>query len=201
MYTMNLYVLCASHIANREQLVYMNDMMISWSLQTVEADIYISISCTYEMILFVEEFINKWKSTRCKIFEYLGQKMSQFEHYNLLVDDLYWTGYKGYIMFTDDDDIWSKNRVEKYAEYIKNGAKIFRLSSTIKLYESGMIRSAVAEYIELCMTLNMYKYIIGCCSDFKRITYDLIFTIKADENIESCDMIEMKDWLYCYRRY
>ena len=107
-----LLCLCASHIDSENRIGRLFQMINSWKEQTIQVPLIISISFEIPRLelLFdsIYNKIDKLTIIKSKV------KFRQFEHYFKLVAILEKAEIRDdrFIMFTDDDDLWSNKRSE-----------------------------------------------------------------------------------------
>jgi hypothetical protein len=102
-------ILVASHIRYNKQFIYLKRCIKSLLNQTYSSDILLSVS--FENDDYKNRFYDKIKSKYSTIMYYESDnKKSQFQHYDNLKN--YIDRYD-YILFCEDDDYYSKNRVKK----------------------------------------------------------------------------------------
>jgi hypothetical protein len=109
--TTNLISLCASHVSSPTKIKWMNEMIESWKNQTHKIPLYINVSIEEKVkILFDFYRENKWNYDNLFIFVE-NEKTPQFMHYKKLcekINSIY--DRNTWVIFTDDDDIWDKDR-------------------------------------------------------------------------------------------
>lgn len=104
--------LCSSHVNNLSKLEKLQNMLNSWASQVYNTKLILSISYDKELTV---ETLEKLKNIQQEfgdniIISTTEEKQTQFEHYKNICDK-YTHEFKDYwVYFTDDDDIWSKNR-------------------------------------------------------------------------------------------
>lgn len=120
-----MIVLCASYISNMIKIKWMNEMIESWKFQSHHIPIYISISLDEKLKTIFNYYLeNNWKIEDLN-FIISEEKLSQFQHYKKLCDlllDKY--SRTTWIIFTDDDDIWDKDRILYYKTLVDNLKKL-----------------------------------------------------------------------------
>jgi hypothetical protein len=213
-----MIILCASHINSAQRLIYLNSMIISWYNQTIQKPLYISISYDIHIKREIIKLMEHWKNkTTFFNFTIRHGKCSQFEHYNYLLNENKSFSDK-WILFTDDDDLWNTNRIEKYLEYIHHvKLDYFSIPNTITndyLYISFINeidldkcnKYPVNEYFNYCIkytklieTINNVKEKF----DLSNPTFDLYFTTYLTFNDTNSlnKNFSKNEWLYFYRMY
>lgn len=106
-----IIALCASHLSKPIKIKWMNEMIESWRNQTNKIPLYISVSID-DAVKILFEFYEKNKWNYENLFFYVEQeKTPQFMHYKKLrekINNIY--NNDVWVIFTDDDDIWDKDR-------------------------------------------------------------------------------------------
>ncbi len=209
----NLSVLCASHIESGQRLIYLEYMLQSWYKQSKPCKLYLSISYSENLKVDVSHLTNSWK-TYTNLFNVTmrSSKLSQFEHYRLLLteNDLDW------IIFTDDDDLWNTIRVEKYLQCEFKDKQIYCIDNTFISYDlystnifyvlndSNAKKYCVCEYLTICLQakkcLNIINDIIEGGVSIKEKVFDLKFRNWIFKYY-SVNTIESETCLYWYRLY
>lgn len=108
-------VFCASHINTLERFECLKAMISSWINQTTRCKLYISISFDTHIQSQSALLASLGEHELLCIFPQ-STKLSQFEHYRFLTTRM---EEDTYILFTDDDDIWHKDRVFAFTEVYK----------------------------------------------------------------------------------
>jgi hypothetical protein len=118
----NIICVCASHIDNTERLDKLENMIESWNHQVYSSKLILSLSFDDKFLIETENKIIHLKNvfgdkliiikqTECK---------SQFQHYEIICNT-YHEQFKDYwIIFSDDDDVWSPDRTFIFALMIQN---------------------------------------------------------------------------------
>ncbi len=215
-----LVAVCASHIKNLKRLLFLNQMIKSYSEQSKKCHLYISISFSIELKEQVENFIKEMQNV---YFINRGIiKITQFTHYRLLVDYLstVYNPKDTYIIFSDDDDIWSKNRVLVYYNIMKiyNEACFSIENSTIKVLcvgnniEEEEVIFNNTEHVKTCMTLKSFNII---CDETNLLghgntenpLYDILFSATCEKYAHKYSMKDAHrlcniddKFMYLYRR-
>lgn len=122
--------LCASYLSNLIKVKWMNEMIESWISQSHNVPLYISISIDENLeSIFYYYLNNKWNN-KDLFFYVTKEKLSQFQHYKKLCDLLLEKYDRNtWIVFTDDDDIWDKDRVLYYKTLVENLKKMGKENS------------------------------------------------------------------------
>lgn len=119
----NIIALCASHITCRERFLYFMLMVQSWSRQTKSCQLHVSMSFeeTEEDHVRegVQDLITKLGHRGLHI-TLRSKHMTQFEHYTTLYTELVDDLKDKWLIFTDDDDLWSPARVLLYLEALES---------------------------------------------------------------------------------
>lgn len=112
--------LCASHLSKPIKIKWMDEMIQSWNNQTYKIPLYINISIEEEVKTLFEYYKeNKWNFENLT-FYMEQEKTPQFMHYKKLckkINEIY--NKNTWIIFTDDDDIWDKDRSLYYKTIIE----------------------------------------------------------------------------------
>lgn len=157
--------LCASHIDTLERMSLLQLMIQSWHSNTVQIPLFISLS--YDEYL-QEDILNTISQMR-EMYPLLtvnisNVKLAQFEHYKILSETvvvLY--SPSTFIIFSDDDDLWSENRVELYKNCISQFHDIIHSVSSIKMcgyYTCDGASHPDMRYISNFAQLQNYKNLI-----------------------------------------
>ncbi len=201
-----LYTLCASHISNIQRFILFDKMLESVDDQTVTIKLFVSISFDTGLENDVDNFIKKWPQ---HTFYKRANKISQFRHYSLLVEDLLEILCPNVgIIFTDDDDLWAPKRVETYMKCMHmHNVYTFIISNSIikgpNLNDS--IKVDCKEYYSICTTLkNAESFIIRAFAvkKLEALTFDLEFYHVVSLTAPVYDLNDIDDevkWLYFYQ--
>ena len=223
-----MIILCASHINCAQRLIYLNSMIISWYNQTVQKPLYISISYDIHMKREIIKLMEHWKSkTTFFNFTIRHGKCSQFEHYYHLLNENK-SFSSEWILFTDDDDLWNTNRVEKYMEHIEHKQNknkdyfyINNIISNDDLYVSCVNeidinkcnKYPVNEYFNYCIKYTKLLETIEIINikqkfELSTPTFDVYFTTylsfndtNININTNTLNSSPKTEWLYFYRVY
>lgn len=89
-------------------------MIQSWNEQAIKCPLYISMSYNDAMKQVVERIVPTLEYDHLYI-TVQTLPLKQFEHYARLIKTIDTTIYK-YVLFTDDDDVWHKNRLKHFCD-------------------------------------------------------------------------------------
>ncbi len=211
-----LIAICSSYIKNDIRLNYLNQMIESYILQTIKCPLYISICYNDEFKDKIGKLIRKYHNIN--FIDRGPIKLPQFTQYRLLIDHLstIYIPNNTYLIFSDDDDLWSKNRICVYNTIMNTYSDtIFNIkNSTLKVWCNKMtIESQIItniEHINICLTIESFDDICSKIQslgyDFQNRCYDLLLSINCSNvttyNIEEIrKLCKIKDkFLYFYRR-
>jgi hypothetical protein len=117
---MDILTFCASHLSSEKRVAFLVNAIDSIMNQRHKTYMFISVS--YENSELGNSLKNKvrYPQDNLKIFFHAGKKLSQFEHYDLLVqqiDTLFIN--RTWVMFMDDDDFSHQMRSLWYHVYTK----------------------------------------------------------------------------------
>jgi hypothetical protein len=138
-----MIALCASHVESNDytRLEKLKKMLDSVSLQTVQIELYMSVTGLDDQIV-------KELQVRHAPWLHLTKrkegKLSQFQHYNLLCNEVSRLfDSSTWCMFTDDDDEWHVRRVESYLEHIESNERnrIIRDNRSIVVCRNGRMHN------------------------------------------------------------
>lgn len=156
----NIICLIASHLNNYERIDNFNELLndINSQLGCENKTIKISLSCDNGLnISKTLELIEEYGFG----LNHSKKKLSQFEHYKILVNQLKIDDPSNtWIIFSDDDDIWNEKRIVMYdrlLEKVKDDNVVFLKTPMCELI-NGEIKEAKegANYVDLCVR---YKYV------------------------------------------
>jgi len=189
-----MIALCASHIDSKERLVALDHMLQSVSAQTHHIEMYISISGIQEHQC--HEIIKHRSAWLHVTFREIH--LTQFEHYKLLCEDLKSEKIDKdtWCIFTDDDDLWHKQRVEKYTKAIE------RSCTDVVKCESGMLfngkLSQGAEYVDFATKFKVFvQFFINARQELLKLRgCDLIW--RNVLRCTPCTLFTAGTWLYRY---
>jgi hypothetical protein len=181
-----LISLCASHINSIERFEKLENMLISWNNQMFKIKIILSISCDKEYTDDLKKWVNKiedlYESNIYIICTY-GEIKKQFEHYEIICDTYYKLFNEYWIICTDDDDIWSKNRSFAFGIIIQNlkelkcleeiqyvqypficeGSKYISNNEIVTSeYTSGNIKMSVGRLEYICYSVKFKEFAHFC---------------------------------------
>jgi hypothetical protein len=171
-----LICLCSCHISCVIKIKWMDEMIESWKNQTHNIDLHINISLEDNIKTIFEHYKNsKWNCNN--LFFYIQeQKLSQFEHYKNLCDRIISIfGNDVWVIFTDDDDIWEKDRALYYNILIN------------KLYEQN--KENEISHIQIPTLCVNYKD-----------SFDNNYKVKNLKNIDDCNEYckdNLDYWQFC----
>lgn len=117
---MTLVCLCASHIDTDFRILQLKNMLRSWNSQDHKILMIMSISCENFLHKEFEElmlYITKYNMLIVNNEKY--QKKSQFVHYKIIAEKYSNILESKWIIFSDDDDIWLKQRSLVFCKLIK----------------------------------------------------------------------------------
>jgi hypothetical protein len=211
-----IIVLCASHITSVQRLIYLNAMINSYLAQTIKKPLYISISYSDKKFLReLKSLIDKYECINYEIKFFIRDfSLSQFEHYDLLLNQNKEILKGKWILFTDDDDLWNNNRIETYIKYINTNTKdCFNIRSCIScddLYVTSIkdinlnkcIECTTNEYFNYCIKYEKLIDIIkNLCKhiSLSEPIFDLHLKTKMD--LISYESYKNESWIYFYRIY
>lgn len=118
----NIICLCASHINNINTLDKLENMLDTWDKQLYKTNLILSISYDNQLFTEVDNKIIYFKNKFCDklIINKENICRTQFQHYKIICD-IYYEQFKDYwVIFSDDDDIWSLKRTFIFAMMIQN---------------------------------------------------------------------------------
>jgi hypothetical protein len=169
---MKLITLIASHINCRKRLQFFIKLLGTINNQIdYFDDIDVRISLSYDInidkneIDFLLDKINKYNFK----FYFQNQKLSQFEHYKFLVSELdTFDENNTWILFSDDDDEWSDNRLAAYhhmLNYIplEDYDKTTSICYTNKKNKTGS--TYIGSYVDYCVRLKYLKIFFKYSTD------------------------------------
>lgn len=213
-----IIVLCACHITSVQRLIYLNSMIKSYLGQTIKKPLYISVSYSDKKFLKeLESLIYKYECINYEIQFFIRHfRLSQFEHYDLLLNQNKEIFNGKWILFTDDDDLWNSNRIETYIKYINintNTKDCFNILSSIScddLYVSSIkeldlnkcIECTTNEYFNYCIKYEKLSDIIKNLCKYIPLSepvFDL--HVKTQMDMISYASYKNETWIYFYRIY
>lgn len=141
-----LIQLCASHISCKKRIDTLCRQLDSVLAQTIYIPFFLSISAISELYTEVRDRLEKY-TTDIHI-HFRPDKLSQFEHYALLVEFL---NKDAWYIFCDDDDFCHPDRVKWYYENIElyNAYDtIFPVNGTMSVYKDGSLDMTLDDLFE-----------------------------------------------------
>jgi hypothetical protein len=211
----SIVALCSSHINCFQRLMYLEYMLKSWFQQTLKIPIYLSVSCSKNTNIELNNILDIWKK-KTNLFHFFVRpmKLSQFEHYNLLV----YENKFDWILFTDDDDLWNNTRVETYVKHIKQqkDSNCILLSNVLSnwdlvstcindIKETTATKDYCVEYVNYSMKSEFLKRIINIIIDTKKITLNNpVFDMYLKSHIQTKEVYykyKPDEFLYFHRLY
>lgn len=159
-----MIALCASHVDPNDytRLEKLRNMLNSVSLQTVQIELYMSVTGMDDQI--VNELQARY-APWLHLTKRKEDKLSQFQHYNLLCNEISKLfDSSTWCMFTDDDDKWHVRRVESYLEHIENNGSIqdnisnrsIVVCRNGRMHNGHMLEQAI-EYFEYVIKLYEFQ--------------------------------------------
>jgi hypothetical protein len=108
----------------------MNEMIESWKTQSHQIPLYISVCIDENLKTIFNHYLEtKWKINDLTFFV-SEEIISQFQHYKKLCEILIEKYNKNtWIVFTDDDDIWDKDRILYFKTLVDNLKKLNKENS------------------------------------------------------------------------
>lgn len=188
---MELVALCASHMDSLERLDYFDKMLRSWFPNNVP--LYVSMSKVEG--LEIENAVQNFRTNYplLTLILHAGKK-SQFHHYLHLLTIL--PPQTTHLMFTDDDDIWHKKRVEK----IKSTPFVDVLRLPHLDFEEGRISETIyAEHWDYCVPFSVLRDFLLQSSNLEHRYADVCFVkhIETKHNVTEVT----HGWYYVWRRH
>lgn len=168
---MELITLIASHLDCRKRLNLLIKLLKTISHQIDyfdEIDIRISISHCTEIAKEEIDFLLKGVISNLKIY-FQEKKMSQFEHYQKLISELNdRDGDNIWILFSDDDDEWSNNRLGAYHHMI-NCVKEDENTMYICYTNEENVNEQVylGNYVDYCVKLKYLRIFFKSLNDLQ----------------------------------
>ena len=97
--------------------------MLRTYFKQINCALWISLSFDNSVVMQVSELIQQWNTMPSLSPKFIIRpcKLSQFEHYNLLLEENKTDWETKWILFTDDDDLWADDRIEKFRDCIHHG--------------------------------------------------------------------------------
>lgn len=172
-----LICFCGSHISDYHRFHKLKNMLVSWNKNLFKIKMILSIS--YESCAQLKDINNELSSlmdlyNRDQEMIFLinngTEKISQFEHFQIISKRYAEMCQNYWIIFTDDDDIWSNCRTRPFNVMVQIAEKIIKINPSQK--PSYLI------YPYLCESSNYYastdKIVSALCENE--------ITIKSDAN-------------------
>lgn len=194
---MNLVTFCASHINNADRLNLFENLVRSVQNQVVKTTFFVSLSYEECVRKSVKSKLSSLRQPNIKIFVQ-RTKMSQFEHYKFLceqIDPIFMN--RTWCLFTDDDDYLSPLRNKTYMQMLKTSANevcvcnrsILFASWSDKVTKQHLNRHLIVgkdnarvscsdEYVCYCVKLSLLKrfcYFMSSKGKLKTNMCDLVF--------------------------
>lgn len=128
----NITTLCASHIDSRVRWLRFLHLVRSWREQisptgasfVIPFHLSVSTSPAHSHVVpIIERIAAQNKNFTAHI---RTEPLTQFQHYALLAKEL-GIGAEEWVIFTDDDDTWAKNRAYSYSRALQNVSHIQKL--------------------------------------------------------------------------
>ena len=192
-----LIALCASHVDGPDRQAALHRMIRSVASQTTKIKMYLSISGTSDNDEMLSQY--DWLIVKQRGVE----RLTQFQHYALLCQEILRDGIKYWCLFTDDDDIWHETRVAKYMAAIdaldSNGYDV--VSCVSGRIHNGRIVEYPVEYFEFATKFHVFaQFFRNARPELLKLRgCDLIFRNVMRSHYQ-CTMFRVKDddvpWLY-----
>jgi hypothetical protein len=122
-------VVIASHIFNQRRIEFLLETLLSIIKQTYKSFIYLSISFEKRELeeiflkhILENEYINNWINTNQFLYFIQNEKTSQMQHFHYICSHIREQKLNEkkntpeWILFSDDDDTYLVNRIEKFAK-------------------------------------------------------------------------------------
>jgi hypothetical protein len=188
---MELAALCASHMDSMERFDYFDKMLRSWFPNNVP--LYVSMSKTEG--LEIEEALQRYRSNYPLLTIVThAEKKSQFHHYLHLLSML--PSRTSHLIFTDDDDIWHKKRVEK----VRNTPFTDVLRLPHLDFEEGRISETIyAEHWDYCVPISTLREFLLRSANLEHRYADVCF-VKHIETKHTVTEVT-HGWYYVWRRH
>lgn len=177
-----MIALCASHIDSDERRDFLVRMLQSVARQTLPIKMHLSISSS------LEDF-PRWSESLCAFSTWLHvhtreSKMTQFQHYRALRDELVDEEQTTtWCLFTDDDDVWDPWRVEEYSKVAESTAlSVVACTNGRRFNGSVCTYIGCVEYFEYAARFELLD------TFFKKLDADGQVINKAD-SLLCCDLI------------
>ena len=220
---MSLICCIASHINSAYRLNRFRELLRSIKNQKEYPDkIFISISSDILLTDFINEINNLNIILNIEV-SVKDIKLTQFQHYKSLVDVIKKT-YKDlddiWIMFSDDDDLWHRQRTQEYKDrvtkfkddkdvtliksvtYAENINPISNIESininSLKIKNNSP--SILGNYIDYVCRATLFIYFFNYCHE-QALTHkycDCYFSIFLRRYGGTCRYFEALDWMYLW---
>lgn len=161
---MHLIALIASHIDSEKRLHFFLKLMSSINKQIDYFEkIDVRVSLSYEPTIDKQQMQFLIESANINKFEFYYQdtKYRQFEHYKFLVDSLgAYDENTTWIIFSDDDDEWSDNRLAAYHHMINYITEDTYDKTTSICYTNQKNKTNstyIGSYVDYCVKLKYLK--------------------------------------------
>lgn len=117
----NYIIFCASHIASVQRLNFFKEQIESIGKMTILPNaMYIGLSYEQKYVSEVEDFIKWCRFQKISIVFVLSKvKLSQFQHYNSIINTCFSQEQEKYVLFVDDDDQCFPKLAEKELNLIR----------------------------------------------------------------------------------
>jgi hypothetical protein len=219
---MDIVTFCASHISNANRLKFLGNTIESILAQNYKVCFYLSISWEIEG---VRESLEKYaNNTYVKIFYHANQKLSQFEHYDYLyqqIDPFFRN--RTWVMFTDDDDFSPPLRAKWYSIYIKTFSTqkansivspylltyfdpaMPNLNNCLEALDKGKARViSSVEYVLYCVRLQVLGKFLGIMKKHRMLKTplcDTVFSSVLHHITQKNHRTELARWMYAYNQH
>jgi len=168
---MEIITLIASHIDCKKRLQYFVKLLGSINNQIDYFDtINVKISLSHDTDISQDEILFLIKNINKNNFQvyFQNNKMSQFEHYNFLINELVnYDENNVWILFSDDDDEWSENRLAAYHHMINSIVDDYDKTTCI-CYTNEKNKSTstyIGSYTDYCVKLKYARIFFGHASN------------------------------------
>lgn len=192
MVSLNIIIPC--HIDNLKRIDKFYKCMMSLINQTNQADILISIGFTSSQLkpLFTRTIqsneIDKYPHIS---LYYHDQPKSQFEHFYFLSQHI----KSDYVMFCDNDDMYTIKRVEKFYNLIKSDEQ----NHSIYLEKQEYFHPSYNEYPMHVVKATVFKDFLNKSKKWHYHKYcDMLFSKYLQNKYYENDTITVNDKLYLY---
>lgn len=162
--TFKVVCLIASHINCNERLIHFRQLLRSINKQRNTIDKNIIISLSYDTDIQIDSTIKLIEKYRFQLLNNKTTKLSQFEHYNNIVVNAEISDPDNtWIIFSDDDDIWSDDRLHMYNILIPN-VHSNKIVTVIKTPSYQLTNSEIKKmtgngnYVDRCVRYTYVKF-------------------------------------------